>query len=464
MNSLAIAGSSRSRSESNGTKDWRENVMSSLKAHAALSEDGIRCLEEALVASSYVESHGTPPSGLACGPGIKYYKPDGSEYTLRDVPLRAILAIVRNRINNNRGNIIPRNRRKEIFDKVMAALPEEHRSKVIWEDGPAPLDPNAEPVTPFSAPRTQSGEEKSNAALMDDLARAAGLDSGTKRSISAQITWTDGCADGKASCMLTGGTWEVKGGRLKRDHTLEDVPTCYVRDRIMDYINKLVPEEKKMAARRAVFSDLNDDEINAYSAMIAEEAAVAENESMGVLPAQSKSQPQDPEKLLCDIDDTVDLTPHAEPVVRQKPRRKPILHSVVWPPHFKQNPLPVERLVKVEGGIHHDCDQIRAMIKRFVEGGTWSIDGFRLALTTAAGEVSIEQFNTFLRHKGPRNGIRCKAFDLCWEFFYRREKLSLPLTGADPCTDEDLLEERAKKRPNTASDAGESRGGKRPRG
>ncbi|KAH6853195.1 hypothetical protein B0I37DRAFT_400416 [Chaetomium sp. MPI-CAGE-AT-0009] len=483
--SLAMAGSSRSRRASTEPEHWRERIMAKLKTHAGLSEEGIQGLKHALVASSYLKEHGVGPSGILIGMGMKYHRPDGSEYTFQDVPLQAIVESVKRHLRGRTNGISP-SRRKEIFDVVMADLPSAYKSKAIWEDEPPPLNPNAKPTTPFSAPKPRSEPAKTNAALIDDLARAAGLNPRQTLAVRGQITWFDGAAGGKVSCSVSVGSWEVRGGRLGRDHTLEDVPTCYVRDRIMDYINDQLPEGKRAAARRAAFSDLNEAEINQYSTLIANERAEAEKPSRELTPLQTAPPPNHhhqqeqeeasiaeyyatvgdwrslrhldrQEELLRSIDDTVELTPRPLVVLRRNVSRLHLSRSVIKPGY--SNPLPAERLVQVDDDIYHDCDQVRAMIKHFIDGGEWTIDEFRVAL----GGVSRDQLNTFLGHRGARNGIRCKAFQLCWEFFHRRDKLSLPLVGAGPGRDEDLLQPRAVKRCSTGGGAEECRGGKRPR-
>jgi hypothetical protein len=253
----------------------------------------------------------------------------------------------------------------------------------------------------------------------------------------------------------------ISGGRLGRDHTLEDVPTCYVRDRVMDYINDQLPEEKRADVRRAVFSDLTEAEINQYSALIAEERIEAEAPSPRRPGASRQLDRQ--QEVLCTIDDTIDLEPGLSRVRRRN--MSSIISSVVKARGV--GPLPAERLVQVDDDIFHDCDQVRAMVRRFITTGEWTMDDFRLTL----GGVTRAQLNTFLEHRGPRNGLRCKAFQLCWEFFHRREKLSLPLTEAGSVRDERLLERRAAKqraaqrraakRSRVAGDAEDCRSGKR---
>ncbi|KAK4236853.1 hypothetical protein C8A03DRAFT_35236 [Achaetomium macrosporum] len=460
-----MAGSSRSRRVPNESENWRDKIVANLITHAGISEQGIGTFKFGLVASCFIKKHGIPPSGLALVMGMKFHRPNGSEYTFQDVPPEAIVDSVIKHLRN-RANGIPPSKRRDIFDKVMADLPPSYKSKAIWEDEPPPLNPNVKPTTPFSAPKTQLGPSKSNATLIDDLALAAGLTPEQTRSVRGQITWWDGMAGGKVTCSVTVGSWEVRGGRLGRDHTLEDVPTCYLRDRIMDYINDIVPEEKRTAARRAVFSDLTDAEINQYSMLIAgqDKRLMAEEPSREAspMPTAKPSRHLDrQDELLRSIDGAVDLTPHPELVLRRWEFHGAITRSVVKP--NCREPLPAERLIQVDCDIHYDCDQVRAMIKRFIDGGQWSLEEFRTALCGAGGGVTREQLNTFLGHRGERNGIRSKAFQLCWSFFHRREKLSLPLAGAGARRDEALLRLRAGKRRSTGGGDEGSQGGKRRR-
>jgi hypothetical protein len=129
--------------------------MANLKAHAGQTEENLRVLKFALVASSYVKQHGIGPSGMLIAPGVKYHRPDGSEYTFQDVPLEAIVDSVKSQLGG-RANPVPPSQRKDIFDKVMADLPLAYKSRAIWNDEPPPLNPNAQRTTSFSAPKTVS--------------------------------------------------------------------------------------------------------------------------------------------------------------------------------------------------------------------------------------------------------------------------------------------------------------------
>lgn len=322
---------------------------------------------------------------------------------------------------------------------------------------------------------------KSNDELIDDLGSAASMKHERVLALRAYITWRDAMA-GSHLIFMTG-AWKVSGGRLGRDHTLEDVPNCYVRDLVMDYINTELPADTKQAAREAVFSDLTKAEIHSYSILIAERRAKleAEDESPAPNPAPLTLAERESEyetirrqyyhivgkagemkhiarqqEALEAIDDAVDLTPRGNHVAfRNFDTQFRVSRSVVCP---SSAPLPAEQEVEVEGGVTHDCDQVRAMIKRFVSEGEWTIDEFRLAL----GGVMRPQLNSFLEQMGPANGAKGRAFQLCWEFFYRREKLGLPLVGAGWRRDEDLLRKRGAKRRGVHGDGG-SRGRKRPR-
>lgn len=309
------------------------------------------------------------------------------------------------------------------------------------------------------------GPVKSNAALIDDLARAAGLEPKRAKSIAGQITWIDGSAGGKASCIINGSFCDVRGGRLGRDHTLQDVPTCYVRDRVMDYINDQLPDHKRGAVRRAVFSDLTEAEINLYSTLIADQRIEAEKPPPRQ-PGAARLLDQQRALLGAIDEDMVDLTPNPFPIAERNLSTMPLLSWSVVRPRFPDQ-LPTECPGGLDLDIYYDCDQIRAMIKLFISTGEWTMDEFRMAL----GGVTRAQLNTFLGHDGPLNGLRCKAFQLCWEFFHRREMLDLPLEGAGSVRDERLLERRAAKlrtaerraakRRSTDGDAEDSRGGKR---
>jgi hypothetical protein len=113
----------------------------------------------------------------------------------------------------------------------------------------------------------------------------------------------------------------------------------------------------------------------------------------------------------------------------------PLVRSVVRPDSFA---LPEEMDVVVDNNICHDCGQVRAMVKLFIEEGYWTVDQFRKALGAPGASVSSAQLLSFLRQEGPHGGWRSKVFVLAWEFFHRRGKLRLPLIGSTP-QDELLL-------------------------
>jgi hypothetical protein len=64
----------------------------------------------------------------------------------------------------------------------------------------------------------------------------------------------------------------LSGGRLGRDHTLEDVPMHYLRDNLVEYISSQMDadEEKKQAVRKAICPDLVDSQIEKYVRLVEE--------------------------------------------------------------------------------------------------------------------------------------------------------------------------------------------------
>jgi hypothetical protein len=122
---------------------------------------------------------------------------------------------------------------------------------------------------------------------------AADLESKTALVIKGQITWLDADGDPERVSTLHGGTWTVTGGRLGRDHTLEDVPHNHVRDRVMDYINEMIPPQKQQSVRRAVFTDLSDADIDTYSSLVKAMSYQDDSESSMSAPSRNKRSASD---------------------------------------------------------------------------------------------------------------------------------------------------------------------------
>lgn len=249
--------------------------------------------------------------------------------------------------------------------------------------------------------------------------------------------------------------FNVRGGRLGRDHTFEDVPVHFVRDCLMEAIDTTpeLPEDKKDAARRAICPDLTDDQLAEYADFIAQrrldEEAAEEAELKAAQAKSDRAQIQANSLLLLEdaldsVDTDIDLTPLPLPCAKRNPNLpKAISSSVVCPARI---PMPEELKIVYQFSIDHDCDQIRAMIKIFLSEGQWTLDEFRQALRN----VSRKQLTTFLNRRGSAGPqLRSAAYQLSWEFFNWRKYLGLPLEGAnihdDVCTVEGLERERQRQ-------------------
>ncbi|KAH8901666.1 hypothetical protein GQ53DRAFT_835357 [Thozetella sp. PMI_491] len=292
-------------------------------------------------------------------------------------------------------------------------------------------DYNKDPSTIFSASRLPSGSVKSNRELIEDLRRAGNLNRTQAHGVLIQITWSDASAGGKVSCSFSFASSKVHGGRLGRDHEFEDVPNHYVRDRLMDYIDTQLPEDKREAARRAVFPDLSDDDIAGYSAMIAKERLEVElkeaKKDLWGYQIMESVKPAREAKLLVqqhyavdDIDDEIDLSPlpGAARLVRMT---GPFPRSVIFP---GEDPTPEECALDFEQyRADWNCDQVRAMIKRQAETSGWSIELLRLTL----GNTTRQQMTKFMKGRGSKCGQGHAVYHLASGFFKRREQLGVPL-------------------------------------
>ncbi|KAI8631149.1 hypothetical protein F5Y19DRAFT_473548 [Xylariaceae sp. FL1651] len=345
-----------------------------------------------------------------------------------------------------------------------------------WEK--APVNPHEKPETIYSKFRG-SGPGLSNSQMLDSLAAAVDMSPSTAKCISGQITWWDAMGDPERPPFLTGGSWTVTGGRLGRDHTFEDVPSHYVRDRLMDYAMTMIDEDRQDAAYAALCPDLNQTEIADYVSLIAKLREDLENHVARSLDSESrhKFHPEKAtqkvkkksareeleqlkhilenkhvnsigeakniirqEELLDAIDDSIDLTPIPHFKVLDRDTLDGVVCSVIRPGKaHDQNMLPSEQNIAINEDIDQNCDQVRAMIKIFVRENEWTLDQFRNALGISGRQPLLD----FLEKKGPTYGIDSQCFQLSWEFFKRRQKLNLPLKGAPS---ESILRERSANR------------------
>lgn len=464
--------------------------MERLKTHAELSSADLELYRNILIASDYfsLPDH----RGGSVGPTEKYYRRDGTQHTLEDVPLPKIVKGLESHIKR----VVPADKRTEVYHKVLGGVPG-HKDTPEWDIPPE--SPNEKPVTPFSVRVDLRGSSlsfcplilgqkpshvKSNKELLDALASAADLKPTTVSSIEIQVTWWDGCAGMNGGCMMSFNDG-VSGGRLGRDHKFEDVPSNYVRDMLMDYITTQLPEEKHKAAHKAICCDLTDEQIVEYLDLLAQAKEKRERPQKKAKErpqrvADERVQSLSDEKLakaqdlvddkqartlnealnmvmLEEAFDSIDADIYLIPlrlgltsnvsmpklelgITRNASMPKLLSRSVVKPGRM---PTDEEREIILQSEVDWNCDQIRAMIKIFVSEGEWTLDEFRQAL----GSVSRQQLTSFLSktgHEGPQQ--RTSAYLLSWDFFNWREYLGLPLSGARISKDLAAVEKLRRKR------------------
>lgn len=245
----------------------------------------------------------------------------------------------------------------------------------------------------------------------------------------------------------------VSGARLGngKKHTLNAVPPHFCRDRVLDYIQTEVREEKREGVAKAVFNDLSGEDLKAYGSTIRgmrEENKKAEQKADEVRAKQpslkNRGEAKNIMKLesaLGDIDCTLSLEPASFRALRRSSCGLEIFNSAVAP-----NQLPTKEeeaaSAKVGGVIDQDCDQIRATIARLIRYGNegWTIESFRKALG-----VERAKMVDFLQRRGPHEGLTLGLFELALEFFKTRELLRIPLPSP-PQTEEEVANDKKRKR------------------
>ncbi|KAK8133531.1 hypothetical protein PG984_005543 [Apiospora sp. TS-2023a] len=313
----------------------------------------------------------------------------------------------------------------------------------------------------YRAPESQ----KTNTQLVEDLKSAPGVDESklkTRVAIAIHEDANDGDPKKQASLDPGKDDWEVHGGRLGRDHTLEDVPNHYLRDRLMSFTNECMPKDQAPEARRRVFSDLNEGEIAAYSNVIRkDEARLADGYQMGddsewqercarheeqqkrlqkmdnitkvahetkfIKDMGQAAELEEQKTLMAHIDPDMDMTPHPIGQHRNYDDHPPIRHSVFHcRPSGPEDPSPRMRKALPEPfytEINYDCDQVRSLVKRFIPASVprlWDLE--KLCMVFG---LERPQLIEFLQKSGPLAGEKSQAYGLCWEFFRRRQTLGL---------------------------------------
>ncbi|KAK5721116.1 hypothetical protein LTR15_007080 [Elasticomyces elasticus] len=149
---------------------------------------------------------------------------------------------------------------KEVWEKAFTGLKREKRT-VVSE----PLPPHEHPSTPYSESRAR--EPQTNKQLVDDLCKAVEKDERFAKILGTTIAVNDSSPKGSFNAAICAGGEDgpaVVGGRLGRDHTLQDVPHHFVRDQCMNHILDELPVEQQERVARIVFTDLNDADLQSY--------------------------------------------------------------------------------------------------------------------------------------------------------------------------------------------------------
>lgn len=122
--------------------------MARLGEHTGITAEAIQTLKEIMVNVDYAQRFNY--CGVLVMPGRKQYRRDGSEHTWEDVPFAKVLDEVESRIGKQTRLSVEE--RLLVLDKVMAGIERGPNPKTPKWAVP-PLDPNKEPVHPWSASR-----------------------------------------------------------------------------------------------------------------------------------------------------------------------------------------------------------------------------------------------------------------------------------------------------------------------
>ncbi|KAI1763488.1 hypothetical protein GGR53DRAFT_364603 [Hypoxylon sp. FL1150] len=372
-------------------------------------------------------------------------------------------------------NHTPNDRCTRVYEDVVSVIPDSDYSYTSMPTARPARDTKGlhqNPETPFSASKAAPGSAKSNAELIDILVSTANLESRQAVYIRGVITWLDSMYDATGG-TLTASSGLVSGGRLGRDHRLSDVPNHYVRDTLMNYIVTRLEEDRREKVKTAVFPDLSAAELEEYSDIIMQKQREIDEKEQAEWDearqaylrreAQRNSEAANLERqdtLIKEIDKSIDLTPKPGFAVRNysKSGQSRICWSVLKPPIDVPGPHqgdgmsmePEERDVEVGEDIDRDCDQIRAMIARFIQDSGWSANQFRWALSR---HITRRQLINFLEKRGPSAGKQTHVFPLAWEFFKKREMLGYPISNTP--NDAGVLQERDANRRTKRPSVGE---------
>jgi hypothetical protein len=356
---------------------------------------------------------------------------DGKWLKWNNVPLKRVISNAESWIDGH----VEKSGRAEVWHKVHDGLSCEMRTPK-WDISPD--YPNEYPATPYSACRAE--RPPSNAELIDKLAKATGKDLGH---LGPMIVWLDAYSGKNSwrSCEADGKPKAPKP-RLGREHTLEDVPHHFFRDQLMQRIQASIPEQDRRAVEKAVFDDLDEEDLDAYAENLSDLRSQKEKERTPIYAsdetrrlhfARLERNMSEMQAAVNEIDCDCDLTEHDPPLGRR-------LYDE-WPwevtndrscvlPNKTRTKEEIDMLSDFdEDEIRYDCDQVRAMIARLVTYSDWSIEDFRNALR----DVTRKKLIDFLKRRGPREGMKMHLYVFAWEFFRKRELMNIPLPSKPVC-------------------------------
>ena len=423
----------------------RDRLIANLQTYSGLDVSKIDYLKNICVVLEYFSrpNHLGGAMSVMANPEVRQLS-GGKTVSWKDVPLAKVIKNTESTVKTD----VPEAKRTEVWHKLFEGLPVP-APQASWEK--PVYQPHEHPETPYSASR--ASRAKANVELIAALAIAVDMEPCDVRLLSAVITANDSWNGKNSGALCLGSDPPVTGGRLGRDHTLEDVPNHYVRDEVMKYILDTVPAEAQDRVQKAVFDDLSEEDLHAYAKCIKakseDEVAEEEAESSSVREKEERVEKiyqkqgghlknkGEAKKLLKleqaieAIDcDNIDLSPERRAYAIGTIHSE--YGSCLRP---NQEPTEAEKLMKDEEGLTWDCDQIRAMIARLVKYSTegWTVDSFRKALGHWERGVLIN----FLQRRGPHAGAQLGLCGYAQEFFVKRQILGVPLpqppeTGVAP--------------------------------
>jgi hypothetical protein len=426
----------------------RDRLVENLRADSGISAEDIDRYQNMCVVLEYFRRPNHCGGVMMPeGPGPERRRLANGQYVeWKDVPMAQVITGADHLVKNH----TPDHAKRTAIWSAMFAQTDVRRETASWEK--VMPNPHEHPATPYSASRAP--QPKTNLQLIQRLVALAGLEKFRGDAIAADIMHID-TFDGKerGTLFYSGPTgFQITGGRLGagNEHTMEKVPPHFCRDQVLQYIQTQLPAEKQESVAKELFDDLSSEELEAYSDCIRTmlDAEKTANEVKARQPSlKNKSEVKNlmkQEIALDTIDCNINVSKNGFRSRRRYSFTEPMFASAVAP-----NQLPSkdeeERagIRSVGSSIEWNCDQVRAMIARLIKYGDegWTLESFRKALDG----VERAKLTNFLNRRGPREGAKLGLFELCWEFFRKRELLGISLPQP-PYTVRELAQDSKRKR------------------